>query len=97
MSNPHKRAGQMGGAAGFLGKHGKFVTCDPAEHESTTDQIIMELLKDHEQDLSKWEKSFLSDIYSNAPLSRKQHIKVHKIQKRIRQLNGPPVDAAAGA
>lgn len=90
-------SGPSGGQAGFLGKHGKFVTCDPAEHESSTDTIIIDLLKHYLKQLSKWEITFLSDIYSNAPLSRKQHIKVNKIKKRIEKLNSPPVDVAAGS
>ena len=94
MSKKHHA---IGGPSGLMKHNGKFATFDAAEHTSDTDTAITKLFEQYEKDLTEWERNYLSDVYGRSPLTRKQHIKVFKIRKRLEKLNSPPVDVAAGS
>lgn len=59
---------------------------DPATHKSGTDQKIRVLLGEpYLATLSPWEINFLGEMYGKERGTRKQHITVSKIYKRVVQ------------
>lgn len=72
----------VGGPTDLLKAGGKFATFDPAECTTTTQCKIYDLLKNHTEQLSQWEYSFLVDVWNKEPLTRKQHIKVYRIWQK---------------
>lgn len=75
--------GFLGGQAAFMKKGGKFATYDPAEKTSETDKIIVQLLSNHSKELTNWERDFLTSIYGQSPLTKKQNWLVVRIKNRI--------------
>jgi hypothetical protein len=62
---------------------------DPATRTTSTEKRIQYLLEPHTIHLlSDWERNFLMEVYGQAPLSRKVHLKVASIFKKHTQPEG---------
>jgi hypothetical protein len=57
---------------------------DPAAHSTATDEKIRTLFSgQYAPQLTPWEVGFLSEVYGASKLTRKQHIRVWAIYKRV--------------
>ena len=57
---------------------------DPATCSDATHQKLVELCDgENWVKLTPWEQKFVSDVYGQSPLTRKQHITVFKIHKKL--------------
>ena len=78
----HKSAGLIGGPTEMCADPNN-PTFDPATHFGGTMQKAYWLCENAYDKMTSWEQEFIQSVYGMERLSKKQHITVYKIHKRL--------------